>query len=120
MGEKYVGCYRDSGKRDLPRLLREGYGNYKACFEAGTMKGFKYVGLQYSGECWAGNAYGKYGKRHDIECNMACKKDKGRKCGAGWRNSIFNIQKVDVSKHISIERFVKYEERMVILAYVQW
>jgi hypothetical protein len=55
-----------------------------------------------------------------MECNMNCKKDKGRKCGAGWRNSIFDIQKIDVSQHIAIDRFVTYQERMVILAYVQW
>jgi len=27
---------------------------------------------------------------------MKCEKDKGRMCGSGWRNSIFDIQKVEV------------------------
>ena len=47
--------------------------------------------MQYSGECWAGNAVGKYGKRPDTECNMKCKKDNSRICGAGWRNSVFKL-----------------------------
>jgi len=32
LGEAYVGCFVDQGRRDLPKLLRAGYGNYKACF----------------------------------------------------------------------------------------
>ena len=47
--------------------------------------------MQYSGECWAGNKVGKYGKRADSECNMKCKKDNSRTCGAGWRNSVFKL-----------------------------
>lgn len=47
--------------------------------------GFKYAGLQYGGECWAGNTFGKYGKRPDSECNMPCKLDKKRSCGGSWR-----------------------------------
>lgn len=47
--------------------------------------------MQYRGECWAGNSMGKYGKRPDSECNMKCKKDNSRICGAGWRNSIFKL-----------------------------
>lgn len=94
MGEEYIGCFKDKGKRDLPHLLRQGYGNYKACFEATLKAGFSFSGLQYSGECWAGNEFGKYGARANEECNMECKKDKGRMCGAGWRNSIFSLMKV--------------------------
>jgi hypothetical protein len=94
VGESYIGCFVDQGKRDLPTLIREGYGNYKTCFELAAAKDFKYAGLQYSGECWAGNEFGKYGQKANKECNMDCKKDKGRKCGAGWRNSVFNLDGV--------------------------
>jgi len=62
LGETYVGCFVDQGRRDLPKLLRAGYGNYKACFQQAKDAGFRYAGLQYSGECWAGNdKIGKYG-----------------------------------------------------------
>lgn len=50
--------------------------------------------MQYRGECWAGNKYGKHGKRPDSECNMRCKKDNSRTCGAGWRNEIFDLNSV--------------------------
>jgi len=53
--------------------------------------GYQYVGMQYRGECWAGNSIGKYGKRPDTECNMRCKKDNSRICGAGWRNSVYKL-----------------------------
>jgi hypothetical protein len=49
--------------------------------------------MQYRGECWGGNSMGKHGKRPDSECNMKCKKDKSRMCGAGWRNNIFKLVK---------------------------
>jgi len=54
--------------------------------------GFKYAGMQYAGECWVGSSVGKYGKRPDKECNMPCKKDTSRTCGAGWRNSVFELK----------------------------
>jgi len=34
---------------------------------------------------------GKHGKRPDKECNMKCKHDNSRMCGAGWRNNIFKL-----------------------------
>jgi hypothetical protein len=98
VGESYIGCFVDNGKRDLPTLIREGYGNYEKCFTLAFAKKFRYAGLQYSGECWAGNKYGKYGQKDDKECNMPCKKDAGKMCGAGWRNSVFNLDAVKLPK----------------------
>ena len=49
--------------------------------------------MQYRGECWGGNSYGKHGKRPDSECNMRCKYDNSRMCGAGWRNNVFKLVK---------------------------
>lgn len=63
------------------------------------IKGYKYAGLQFKGECFASNTYGRYGSRRpDTECNMQCKRDeKGKMCGASWRNSVFDLSKVKVS-----------------------
>jgi hypothetical protein len=91
VGESQYGCFKDSGKRDLPTLLRKGYGNPKKCFELAMAGNYKFAGLQYRGECWAGNSVGKYGKRPDGECNMKCKYDSSRMCGAGWRNSVYKL-----------------------------
>jgi hypothetical protein len=51
--------------------------------------------MQYRGECWGGNSYGKHGKRPDSECNMKCKYDNNRMCGAGWRSNVFKLVKVE-------------------------
>jgi hypothetical protein len=88
IGEQPAGCYKDAGKRDLPKLFR-GVDEPRKCFEQAAKGGFKYAGLQYGGECWAGNDVGMYGKRPDGECQMPCRKDPARKCGAGWRNSVY-------------------------------
>jgi len=114
--EHWEGCFVDKGNRDLPKLLREGYGNYKACFDAATKGGFEFVGLQYGGECWAGNSFGKYGKKPDHECSMPCKKDKGKTCGNGWRNSVFSLTPIEHGVDIDFT----YEERMIIIVYFQW
>jgi len=89
IGEQPHGCYKDAGKRDLENRLKTA--EPKECFELAVKAGYKYAGLQYGGECWAGNKVGNYGKRPDGECNMNCKKDPSRKCGAGWRNSVFTM-----------------------------
>jgi len=57
--------------------------------------------MQYRGECWGGNSFGKHGKRPDSECNMKCKYDGSRMCGAGWRNNVFKLVKKEV-KYVSI------------------
>jgi hypothetical protein len=31
-GETWLGCFKDSGRRDLPTLIRAGYGNPRKCF----------------------------------------------------------------------------------------
>jgi len=39
-GESVEGCYKDSGNRDLPSLIRGGYGNPKKCFEMAMAAGY--------------------------------------------------------------------------------
>jgi hypothetical protein len=109
VGEKFEGCFKDAGNRDLSKRLNTG-GHIKKCFEMAMDKGFKYAGLQYGGECWVGNKFGKYGKMPDSDCSMKCKRSKGRTCGNGWRNSIFSLEtrerKVVEYKAIVGEKFV--------------
>ena len=62
---KYVGCYRDTGNRDLP--LYVGHKTLKGCEKEAKRRGYKYFGLQYqngvgrgnrdSSECFLGNSY---------------------------------------------------------------
>lgn len=101
MGETREGCFKDARNRDLPKLLRDGYGSPRNCFQKAMDAGYKYAGLQYRGECWAGNSFGKYGKRPDSECNMKCKKDNSRTCGAGWRNEVFRLKELPKPKPVA-------------------
>jgi hypothetical protein len=39
-GESSIGCYQDRGRRDLPNLLRAGYGRPSRCFKLAMNKGF--------------------------------------------------------------------------------
>lgn len=51
---------------------------------------------------------------------MQCKKDdKGRMCGASWRNSVFRLEAGTATK-VSVETYLTYNERMVFLVWVQW
>lgn len=33
-GEKYVGCFKDTEKRDLQRYFKEAFGSYRKCIAA--------------------------------------------------------------------------------------
>ena len=46
--------------------------------------GYRYMGLQYAGECWCGNSYGRYGveTRGCNNCNINI---------GGWRNCVFEV-----------------------------
>jgi hypothetical protein len=45
LGESHIGCYKDARNRDLPSLIREGYGDPRKCFQMAKDKGFKFVGM---------------------------------------------------------------------------
>jgi hypothetical protein len=91
-GESSEGCYKDNHiSRDLPNLIKPGYGNPSKCFKMAMDAGFQYAGMQYGGECWAGNSVGKYGKRPDKECTMKCKYDNKRQCGGRLIQNIFKL-----------------------------
>jgi hypothetical protein len=39
-GESWEGCYKDAGNRDLPNLMRAGYGNPTKCFKMAMDAGY--------------------------------------------------------------------------------
>jgi hypothetical protein len=39
-GETFMGCYKDAGNRDLPNLMRAGYGNPSKCFKMAMDAGY--------------------------------------------------------------------------------
>ena len=84
----YVGCYTDEPNRALPALQGTGH-TVDSCVAVARTAGFRYAGLQASGECWTGNDLG-YAQVSDAECNMPCAANPAQSCGGLWRNSIYD------------------------------
>jgi hypothetical protein len=96
----HIGCYKDAGNRDLTAHLGSSM-SPSECLSIAKRKGFKYFGLQNHG-CFAGNKYGKYGKRPQSECKTRCKRDSSRTCGGGWRNEVFRLKTMKKPGYVSI------------------
>ncbi|HME43093.1 MAG TPA: WSC domain-containing protein, partial [Syntrophorhabdales bacterium] len=47
-----------------------------------------YAGVQYYGQCFAGNTVG-YTKVADSQCNTPCSANTAEMCGGSWLNSIY-------------------------------
>jgi len=64
----YLGCYKDN-KRDL-KLKRPQKGggrkNIKVCRNLAKSKGAKFFGLQWGGQCWAGNKFGTTSSYYEL------------------------------------------------------
>jgi len=87
MGLNYLGCFKDSGNRDLTPINMNMAP--KDCFKAARDKGYEFASMQNGNQCFGGNTVGKYGDVNDKECNKECNAEKGMKCGGGWRNSVW-------------------------------
>lgn len=87
---KDKGCFKDSKKRDLPKY--HGYTNdKKSCAKKAYTAGHRMFGLQYRGQCFSGNSYGRYGKANN--CNTKCRYgNKKDNCGGGWANKVYEIR----------------------------
>lgn len=71
----FVGCFKDNRKRDLPKKLKNfKAGNREQCFQQCSEAGYQYAGLQWTGQCFCGNAYGKYGEGDKCDCSQGSKK----------------------------------------------
>lgn len=90
-----MGCFSDKGDRDLVKLFfTHNEFTPQKCIQMAHEEGYAYVGFQNGGECWADDDYGKYDNktpRNDDECNHKCRGDEDVTCGAGWRNSVFQV-----------------------------
>jgi hypothetical protein len=85
----YVGCYTDGATRALPKVLAWSNATVESCIAAAKSQSFAYAGLQYGGECRAGNTLGA-AKVADSECAMPCTANSSEVCGGPWRNSVYS------------------------------
>ena len=84
----YVGCFADkTDDRDLPvstAALEGGDRQDSLIACADQCAGYKYMGLQWEGECFCGNSYGSHGS---AECPDDC--GVGGSTGCSGRNAIY-------------------------------
>jgi hypothetical protein len=78
----YQGCYRDQGNRALPNFLGN-VGSVNDCKTKAMAGRYNTFGLQYYGECWAGNNtdWNKYGQ---INPDNSC-----GNLGTAWNNKVY-------------------------------
>jgi hypothetical protein len=84
----YAGCFTDDISRALPVELSAGGQTVQSCTQMAAAAGYVYAGLQYYGQCFAGNKLG-YTQVADAECNTLCNANPSEVCGGAWLNSIY-------------------------------
>lgn len=85
----FVGCYQDDDNRQLPVSMMSSGATVDSCVAAAKAAGYTYAGVQFYGQCFAGNSLGNYQKATDNECNGRCTADISEVCGGGWRNIVY-------------------------------
>ncbi|GAA6054850.1 hypothetical protein JCM3770_004105 [Rhodotorula araucariae] len=91
-GYKYQGCYSDTGARTLPIMLSPGSATVAACLNAARAAGYAYVGLEFGGQCWAGDALPARAEKLDYaKCNMVCEDRKLNVCGGPNALSLYEL-----------------------------
>ena len=61
----------------------------ESCVAVAKAAGYAYAGVQYGGQCFAGNSLG-YTLSADGNCNMPCDANQNEICGGTWFNSIYS------------------------------
>lgn len=114
IGFTYIGCFIDSGNRDLEHAAGAidggdeddplgGPARVMACATACT--GYQYMGLQYNNDCFCDNDYGGQGEADMSDCDgdgvltggVADACGAGTPGGCGWRNAVYQINYRDTS-----------------------
>lgn len=92
---KPIGCFKDHFGRDLKSYIDSNISIEECRVKADKMK-YNYIGMQYGNECRADTNIGKYEKLDDSECNMPCARNTWQKCGASFRQLIFDLRQIGV------------------------
>lgn len=91
----YLGCYGDGPNRVLPTLLSSN-SNPAGCTTLAHNAGYTYAGLQYGGQCWAGN--GPYNTAGiSTGCTYTCGTDPTSNCGGPYANVVYLVNLPTVS-----------------------
>jgi len=88
-GWSYDGCALDKlDSRTLPFRTADNDMTIEMCIEKCVSKGYSYVGLQYSTECYCGDSIAA-DRKGDYLCAMPCAGDASEICGDGQRLSVY-------------------------------
>jgi len=87
----YLGCYKDTGTRDLV-VAKPDQNSIKACNTACV--GYTYFGVQDGKQCFCGERYGTYGKAPESDCQSKCGDNPKQNCGGFWRNSVYEVDNI--------------------------
>ena len=102
----YLGCYTDS----VSSCTLSGYYSnsqsqtLQSCRSAAEANSYKYFGLEYSGECFAGNTISPSSSPGSVKCNMPCSGNNAQICGGSNALSMFqSMVYVDAVNKASVQ-----------------
>jgi hypothetical protein len=91
-GYTSMGCYTEStGQRVLANAVStNNVRTVASCINACAKLNYKYIGLQYGGECWCANEFrGDYKSAPMSECSVTCRDNATEYCGGGQRLNVY-------------------------------
>merc|ERR1712096_194813 len=115
-GYQYIGCYIDSGSRDVEvsmgGLSGDPADRVMDC--AVRCTGYAYMGLQWDNECFCDNDYGGQGERDISSCDsdssvgdfpdFADLAGVGNSARAGWTNAVYDILYIQAGGELGVGR----------------
>jgi len=110
---KYWSCWGEpQSGRALPNKLSNSGGTVESCLALAFDQGYIYAGLEYGGECWAGNDYPYGGSVPETYCSMACSGNSAELCGGNWVLTLYvsvALSSISVPSHQSASATWTYQ-----------
>lgn len=95
-GYKSIGCYTEAtDARALANFIETANQTVADCLHACKADDYTYAGLEYGGECWCDNSFGKGSIPAPIEdCSMTCNGNSTEFCGGPNRLNVYQLKKL--------------------------
>jgi len=65
LSDRFIGCFKDSKNRDLPKQMAKSDTN--TCLQACAEEGYKFMGRQFTDNCFCGSTYGMHGESNECQ-----------------------------------------------------
>ncbi|KAL6695762.1 WSC domain-containing protein [Trichoderma pleuroticola] len=95
-GYRSIGCYTEAtDARALANFIETANQTVADCLQACKADGYTYAGLEYGGECWCDNSFGKGSIPAPVEdCSMTCNGNSTEFCGGPNRLNVYQLKKL--------------------------